>query len=157
MSKNDIGEKLGGNNFSFIEIFFCRCKHCDEKFLMVEELCSHLNQKHDQNLVQFQCSHCSMAFYEKSGYLVHQKTHDKNFETYFCAECSEVVTSHYELYCHDNSEHYKAYPKIFACEKCKFWCKDSDKIVEHMEDEHEILDFKPFLCPKEECDMRFET
>ena len=124
---------------------------------MVEELCHHLNEKHLQNLVQFQCSHCPMAFYEKSGYFVHQKTHDKNFETHCCLECSEVVTSHYELYCHFNSEHYKKIPKVFACEKCKFWCSVPDKLVEHMEDEHEILDFKPFPCPKEECDMRFDT
>ena len=67
------------------------------------------------------------------------------------------MTTKYELFCHLNQAHPRNDTRFFACEHCKFSTNKHDEIIEHYEDEHQIVDFKPFFCTIDGCEEKFES
>ena len=82
-----------------------KCQYCPEMFLIHEEMSHHMNEKHNLNLVRFQCETCPMAFYDKTAYFIHKKSHDKDFVLIFCNICNTPSTSYYEAFCHHAMNH----------------------------------------------------
>ena len=141
-----------------------KCDQCDAKFLVHEELSNHMNVKHRMNLIQFQCETCPMAYYDRTAYFIHKKSHNKNFNLFFCEHCNEPQLSRYDLFTHHAATHrqessQKKHAKFpfFACELCKFYdLNDFEKLIEHMENEHNVLNFLPIPCLIDGCQEKFE-
>ena len=140
-----------------------KCDQCDSRFLVHEELSHHMNVTHQMNLIQFQCETCPMAYYDRTAYFIHKKSHNKNFELFFCQHCNDPHMSRYELFLHHCATHRLETSSIremqfpfFACELCKFYNTNYEKLTEHMEDKHGVLDFLPIPCLIDGCQQRFE-
>ena len=116
-----------------------KCDTCDKGFLIHEEMLLHQSIEHNTEHEEHQCSQCTLVYRNLKNFLLHQTTHDQNYERLqlICDICDTINKTKLEAAQHYWQCHPHARPvKWFICDKCDSAFNSRSEVREHYKTEH---------------------
>ena len=101
----------------------------------------HIQEKHPESPLEFQCEQCKKKFRFKSKFERHMKQHSQNKEKLFCQRCNFQTESEDSF-----RRHSQRHDTLIKCDKCEYYSDRSDNFKRHHENKHGLKEETDFKC-----------